>query len=144
MDATGFQFWHRQHVRYRDVDMQHIVYYGKYLEYFDIATFEYFRALGVVISETAASGEFDTATVHVSVDYSASALFDDFILVGVRIDRLGRTSFDVALEIRREADGELLCRGTLTLVNYDRRTRRAQPIPARVRQAITEFEDRPI
>jgi len=135
---ADFRFWSRQQVRYRDVDMQQIVYFAKYLEYVDIALDDYFRSLGVVVSETAPLGEYDTAMVHVELDYLAPARYDELIDVGLRVERLGRSSMDVAVEIRRA--GEPLVRGRLVLVNFDRAAGRSRPLPERLRHAIAARE----
>jgi acyl-CoA thioester hydrolase len=133
-DATPFTFWHRERVRFRDVDLQQIIYYGKYLDYFDNALYEYLRSLGFETGGIDARHGFDTSVVHVEIDYVSPAAFDDLIDVGLRITRLGRTSFDVHYEIR-EAE-RVVCRAKLVLVNYDARMRRARPIPQAIRTAI--------
>jgi acyl-CoA thioester hydrolase len=133
-DATPFTFWHRERVRFRDVDLQQIIYYGKYLDYFDNALYEYLRSLGFETGGIDARHGFDTSVVHVEIDYVSPAAFDDLIDVGLRVTRLGRTSFDVHYEIR-EAE-RVVCRAKLVLVNYDARMRRARPIPQAIRTAI--------
>jgi acyl-CoA thioester hydrolase len=133
-DATPFTFWHRERVRFRDVDLQQIIYYGKYLDYFDNALYEYLRSLGFETGGIDARHGFDTSVVHVEIDYVSPAAFDDLIDVGLRVTRLGRTSFDVHYEIR-EAE-RVVCRAKLVLVNYDARMRQARPIPQAIRTAI--------
>lgn len=136
--GDAIRYWNRQQVRYRDVDMQQIVYFAKYLEYVDIALDDYLRSLGVVVSETAPRGEYDTAMVHVELDYLAPARYDDLIDIGLRVERLGRSSMDVRVEIRREDSA--LVRGKLVLVNFDRDTGRARELPERLRAAIRDRE----
>jgi acyl-CoA thioester hydrolase len=133
-DATPFTFWHRERVRFRDVDLQQIIYYGKYLDYFDNALYEYLRSLGFETGGIDARHGFDTSVVHVEIDYVSPAAFDDLIDVGLRVTRLGRTSFDVQYEIR-EAE-RVLCRAKLVLVNYDARMQQARLIPHSIRTAI--------
>lgn len=133
-EAHPFAFWHRERVRFRDVDLQQIVYYGKYLDYFDNALYEYLRSLGFETGGIDARHGFDTSVVHVEIDYVSPAAFDAVIDVGLRVTRLGRTSFDVCYEIR-EAE-RVVCRARLVLVNYDARMQRARPIPQPIRTAI--------
>lgn len=132
--ATPFTFWHRERVRFRDVDLQQIIYYGKYLDYFDNALYEYLRSLGFETGGIDVRHGFDTSVVHVEIDYVSPASFDDLLDVGLRVTRLGRTSFDVHYEIR-EAE-RVVCRAKLVLVNYDARMQRARPIPQAIRMAI--------
>ena len=136
--SEEFRFWSRQQVRYRDVDLQQIVYFAKYLEYVDIALDDYWRSLGWATSQTALAGGFETAMVHVELDYLSPARYDDCIDVGIRVTRLGTSSVDVSYVIRR-AD-EPLVRGKLVLVNFDRETGRSRPLPERLRQAVSARE----
>lgn len=127
-------FWHRERVRFRDVDSQKIVYYGKYLDYFDNALYEYLRSLGFETGELDERHGFDTSVVHAEIDYLSPAAFDDWLDIGLRVTRLGRTSFDVRYEIRvRE---RIICRARLVLVNYDAPVKQSRPIPQPIRQAI--------
>jgi len=137
MTASGemhFVFWHRERVRFRDVDLQCIVYYGKYLDYFDNALYEYLRSLGF---ETGVLNEhygFDTSVVHAEIDYVSPASFDDLLDIGIRVTRMGRTSFDASFEVRQS--DRVICRARLVLVNYDAAAARARPLPANILEAI--------
>lgn len=129
-----FAFWHRERVRFRDVDLQRIVYYGKYLDYFDNAFYEYLRSLGYQAGELDARYGFDTSVVRTEIDYLSPARFDDELDVGVRVARLGRSSFDVNFEIRNKTG--VVCRAKLIMVNYEAESARARPIPDGIRDAI--------
>ena len=67
--------------------------------------------------------------------------YDDEIDVCVRVSRLGRSSFDFAIEVFRL--GELLVSGRLVYVNADPATRKAAPVPEFLRAAIKAFEKTP-
>jgi acyl-CoA thioester hydrolase len=134
VEATTFAYWYRERVRFRDVDLQQIVYYGKYLDYFDNALYEYLRSLGFETGGIDARHGFDTSVVHLEIDYISPAAFDDLLDVGLRVTRLGRTSFDVSYEAR--VGERVVCRARLVLVNYDARLQRARPIPEPIRTAI--------
>jgi len=133
-ESTEFVFWHRERVRFRDVDLQHIVYYGKYLDYFDNALYEYLRSLGFETGGLVDQHGFDTSVVHVEIDYVSPATFDDLLDVGLVVTRLGTSSFDVRFEVRESA--RIICRANLVLVNYDAAIARARPIPDNIRTAI--------
>lgn len=133
-DVLPVAFWHRERVRFRDVDLQQIVYYGKYLDYFDNALYEYLRSLGFETDGIDARHGFDTSVVHIEIDYVSPAAFDDLLDVGLRVIRLGQTSFDVSYELR--VAERVVCRARLVLVNYDARAQQARPIPAAIRTAI--------
>lgn len=138
-EEQAFPFWYRERVRFRDVDLQQIVYYGKYLDFFDNALYEYLRVLGFDSGMLDDGHGFDTSVVRAEIEYISPARFDELLDIGVRVTRLGRTSFDARFEVRNPAG--VVCRATLVLVNFDARRARARPIPASIRHAIERSND---
>ena len=51
MARKDFSFVHTLRVRWSEVDMQGIVFNGNYLNYFDVAFTEYWRAIGLPYPE---------------------------------------------------------------------------------------------
>jgi acyl-CoA thioester hydrolase len=76
-------------VGFSDTDAQGIVYYGRYLPYFDAARVEYHRHLDLL---EAGSGENEFVMRANTIEYLAPARFDDLIEVFIRVARIGRTS----------------------------------------------------
>lgn len=142
-DLEQFRFWHPIRVRYRDIDRQDIVYFGVYLEYFSQGIYEYFDALGIPLSETEPSGEFDSVFRRVEIDYLGSARLDDTVRIGVRCVRLGTTSIEFATVATRAADDVILARGRLVLVNHVRHAGQSKPVPEAIRQALAGFDGVP-
>ena len=123
-------------VGFSDTDAQGIVYYGRYLPYFDLARVEYHRHLDLLGIETA--HEF---VMRASVlEYLAPARFDDLLEVFVRLSRIGRTSATYECAAYRVDDDVLMVTSRQTLVLVDLDERRAAPIPDAYRQAIRAFE----
>jgi acyl-CoA thioester hydrolase len=123
-------------VWFSDTDAQGVVYYGRYLPYFDHARTEYHRHLGGFGGLDGA--EFVMRASH--VEYLAPARFDDLIEAYVRVSRLGRTSMTYELAAWRLPDETLLVQGTQTLVLVDLGERRPAPIPESFRAPIRAFE----
>ena len=123
-------------VGFSDTDAQGVVYYGRYLPYFDLARTEYLRHLGLLRREGA--GEFVMRAS--SVEYVAPAVFDDTIEVFVRQQRIGRTSATFDHAAYRLEDDVLMVTAQQTMVYVDRAARRATPIPDAYREAIAAFE----
>jgi YbgC/YbaW family acyl-CoA thioester hydrolase len=86
-----FKFSAFTRVGFSDTDAQGIVYYGRYLPYFDVARVEYLRHLGLLRYEVG-TGEHEFVMRASSVDYHAPARFDDLLEIFVRLSRIGRTS----------------------------------------------------
>jgi len=122
-------------VWFSDTDAQGVVYYGRYLPYFDHARVEYHRHLGRFAAE---GGELVMRAS--TVEYHAPARFDDLIEVFVRIARIGRTSIGYECAAYRLPDESLMVTATQTLVLVDTVRRRPLPIPDELRQIARAFE----
>jgi acyl-CoA thioester hydrolase len=125
-------------VRWSEVDRQGIVFNGNYLNYFDVAMGEYWRALGFPYPAGLAEYGVDTFVVKATLEYRRSAEYDDVIELGVRAARLGRTSMRFLVDVFR-AD-ELLLNGELVYVIGKADDHSPTPIPEDLRKAILEFE----
>ncbi len=123
-------------VWFSDTDAQGVVYYGRYLPYFDHARTEYHRHLGLTMGT--AEGEFVMRAS--SVDYVAPARFDDLLEVFVRLARLGTTSVTYEHAAFRLADDRLMCNAMQTMVFVDLERRMKAPIPDSYRTAVETFE----
>ncbi len=139
--ATGrrppFKYSAFVRVGFSDTDAQGIVYYGRYLPYFDYARVEYSRHLGVLTLEL---GPHEFVMRACDVLYEAPARFDDLLEVFVRTKRIGRSSMRCELAAYRVEDDELMCTAEQTLVLVDPAERRGVPIPDVYREAIGRFE----
>ena len=122
-------------VWFSDTDAQGVVYYGRYLPYFDHARTEYHRHLG----RNALQGR-DFVMRASEVEYHAPARFDDLLEIFVRTARIGRTSTTYECAAYRMDDDELMVTARQTVVLVDLAERRAQPIPEDYRELIHLFE----
>ena len=132
-----FKFSALTRVGFSDTDAQGIVYYGRYLPYFDHARVEYQRELGLLVVALGPC-EFVMRASHVV--YEAPARFDDLLEVFVRTRRLGRTSITDEYAVYRVEDDVLMCTAEETLVLVDLAERRPAPIPEEYRRPVEEFE----
>ena len=124
---------------FSDTDAQGIVYYGRYLPYFDLARVEYHRNLGLLGMDIGGDGtEFVMRAL--AVEYHAPAVFDDLIEVYVRLARIGRTSATYELAAYRANDDVLMVTATQTLVLVDLDERKPVAIPDSYRDVIRAFE----
>ena len=122
-------------VWFSDTDAQGIVYYGRYLPYFDHARVEYHRHLGRLDV-----GENEFVMRASTVEYHAPARFDDLLEVFVRMARIGRTSVSYECAAYRVEDDALMVTAGQTLVLVDLAERRAAAIPDAVRERMRAFE----
>ena len=132
-----FKFSAFTRVGFSDTDAQGIVYYGRYLPYFDQARVEYHRHLGLLDHET---GDPEFVMRACNVVYEAPARFDDLLEVFTRTSRIGRTSAAAAFAAYRVDDDALMCTAEHTYVLVDLAERRPTSIPDDYRRALAEFE----
>jgi acyl-CoA thioester hydrolase len=123
-------------VGFSDTDAQGIVYYGRYLPYFDLARVEYHRHLRLFRVDT----EHEFVMRASTVEYFAPARFDDLLEVFVRLARIGRTSATYECATYRVEDDVLMVTARQTLVLIDREERRARPIPDAFKERMRAFE----
>ena len=123
-------------VGFSDTDAQGVVYYGRYLPYFDLARVEYHRHLDLLEAETA--HEFVMRACE--VEYLAPARFDDLLEVFVRLSRIGRTSATYELAAYRVDDDVLMVTAQQTLVLVDLEKRSPSPMPDEFRDLMRRFE----
>jgi acyl-CoA thioester hydrolase len=124
-------------VGFSDTDAQGIVYYGRYLPYFDSARVEYHRHLDML---KAGRGEHEFVMRASSIEYLAPARFDDLIEVFIRVSRIGRSSVTYECAAYRAEDDVLMVTAQQTLVLVDLEERRARTIPEELRARVREFE----
>lgn len=123
-------------VGFSDTDAQGVVYYGRYLPYFDLARVEYHRHLDLLHG----GGDAEFVMRAAELEYHAPAHFDDTIEVFVRLARIGRTSATYEHAAYRVEDDALMVTAHQTLVLVDLDARRSCPIPERFRATIRAFE----
>jgi acyl-CoA thioester hydrolase len=124
-------------VGFSDTDAQGIVYYGRYLPYFDGARVEYHRHLGLL---EASAVEHEFVMRANTIEYLAPARFDDLIEVFIRVARIGRTSVGYELAAFKHEEDVLMVTAQQTLVLVDLGERRARAIPDGYREKIGDFE----
>jgi len=132
-----FKFGAYTRVGFSDTDAQGIVYYGRYLPYFDLARVEYHRFLGI-LDQRIDDKEFVMRAS--SVEYFAPARFDDPIEVFIRLRRIGSSSATYEFAAYKLHEDLLMVTAEQTLVLVDLDERRATPIPAAYVERIQAFE----
>jgi acyl-CoA thioester hydrolase len=125
-------------VGFSDTDAQGIVYYGRYLPYFDLARVEYHRHLDMLY--TSAEEERQFVMRATNIEYLAPARFDDLIEVFIRISRIGRTSATYECAAYRADDDLLMVTAQQTLVLVDLDERKACAIPEWLKDRVRAFE----
>jgi len=138
MKRTEFRFLDRLRVRWAEIDAQKIVFNAHYLMYIDTALASYWRALAMPYAETMEYLGGDLYLRKATVEYEASARYDDVLEVGLRCGRIGNSSIVFNAAVFR-AD-ELLVSGELVYVFADPHSQTAKAVPQELRDVLQAFE----
>ena len=136
--ARDFRFRHRLRVRWAEVDMQKIVFNGHYLMYFDTAVADYWRAMALPYETILTVLKGDLFVKKATVEYHASARYDDVLEVCIKCARIGNSSMLFQCEIFRGDDH--LISGELLYVFADPASQTSRPVPQVLRDWFTAFE----
>ena len=138
MTRNEFRFFDRLRVRWAEIDAQKIVFNGHYLLYFDTAIAAYWRALALPYAQTMHALDGDLFVRKASVDYLASARYDDMLDIGMRCERIGNSSILFRGAVFRQ--DQLLVGGELVYVFADPREQTSKPVPQALREVLLGFE----
>jgi acyl-CoA thioester hydrolase len=123
----------RYRVIFGDCDPMRIMYYGNYFRLFEIGRAELFRRLGHPFREYVARGLY-LAVTAAACRYRRPARYDELLIIKAAVAEVGRARLEIAYEVVREADGELLANGSTVHAVIDEEGR-PQRIPAEFRDA---------
>lgn len=138
MSKQEFRFFDRLRVRWAEIDAQQIVFNGHYLMYFDTAVAAYWRALAMPYAETMRALGGDLYVRKATLEYLASARYDDVLDVGMRCTRIGNSSMLFTGAVFRQ--DELLVSGELVYVFADPHSQTSKPVPESLRRVLLGYE----
>jgi YbgC/YbaW family acyl-CoA thioester hydrolase len=138
MKREQFRFLDRLRVRWAEIDAQRIVFNGHYLMYFDTAVAGYWRAMAMPYAQTMEQLGGDLYVRKATVEYLASAAYDDVLQVGIRCMRIGNSSVLFSCGVFRQ--DRLLVSGELVHVFADPHTQTSRPVPQALRDVLLGFE----
>ena len=107
--------------------MQGVVFNGHYLNYFDVAFTEYWRATGLPDVQQQARAGYELFARKATVEYLAPARFDRMLAIGVRCAHVGSTSLRFVLEIFDDAAALVV--GEMVYVHTDTSLQKSAPVP---------------
>ncbi|MFM7332692.1 MAG: YbgC/FadM family acyl-CoA thioesterase [Brachymonas sp.] len=138
MNRQDFRFFHRLRVRWAEVDMQKIVFNGHYLMYLDTAVADYWRALAMPYEQAMHELGGDLYVKKATLEYNASAKYDDVLDIGMRCAKIGNSSMQMLGGIFH--GDKLLVSGELLYVYADPATQTSRRVPDSLRALLEGFE----
>ena len=138
MQRSDFRYLERLRVRWAEIDAQQIVFNGHYLMYFDTAIAGYWRALAMPYHETMQSLQGDFFVRKATLEYEASARYDEQLETAIRTARIGTSSMLLQAAVFRGE--QRLVHGDLVYVFADPAAQTSKPVPAALREVLLGFE----
>jgi acyl-CoA thioester hydrolase len=125
-------------VRYGETDQMGYLYYGNYALYYEVGRAEAIRQLGFTYRELEETGIM-MPVVELNSKYIRPALYDDLITVKTTLTELPKGSKVVFHSELYNEKGELLNKGTTTLVFYDPRKKEKVHMPEALVKCLQPF-----
>jgi acyl-CoA thioester hydrolase len=110
----------RVRVRYAETDQMGVVYHANYLVWFEIGRVDFIRSLGMDYRTMEQEDGLAIAVVEVSARYKSPARYDDELRIETRLKAARGAVVKFGYQVKREADGVLLCEGETVHVVVDR------------------------
>lgn len=104
------------------------VYYGRYLEYFEVARTEMIRSYGLSYREMEESGIM-LPVIHAELEYKAPILYDEEMQVTVTIFDMPSVRLQTFYEVTTAASKNVHVFGEVTLCFLDAETRKPRRAP---------------
>jgi acyl-CoA thioester hydrolase len=128
--VQGYDFVHRERVRFRDLDAMGHVNNAVFATYVEQARIEYLRSLGVLDGPL----YMGMILARLELDFVAPAMPEGEIEIGVRAARSGTKSFELEYEL--EQQGRAVARARTVLVAYDYEQARSVALPETWRDVL--------
>ncbi|MFH5831797.1 acyl-CoA thioesterase [Halalkalibaculum sp. DA3122] len=100
--------------RYAETDKMGYVYYGRYLEYFEVARTEMIRSLGMPYSELEDEGVM-LPVVKTQVEYKAPIYYDELMTIHVHLYSIPAVKLETYYEISTERRNQPHAVGSVVL-----------------------------
>ncbi len=114
-------------VRYGETDQMGIVHHSNYLRYFEVARLEWLSFLGVSYNTMEQEG-IVMPVIEVNLSYKTPALFEDKLIVEVRLNEAPKVKMKFSYSIRNQKD-QIVCLGETTLAFLNSKTRKPVRCP---------------
>lgn len=139
----------QERIRWSDIDVAGIMYFGNYVRLFEIGETELFREAKIEYSHSMVeNADYYMLRVNFMTNFYAPIYMDDEVTVEMFIAELGGASVKLQFSVFRtelgnsddEASREILCgSGSCTIVCVDKLTRKARRLSEDMREKLQYF-----
>jgi acyl-CoA thioester hydrolase len=132
------RYTHQLRSRYGETDKMGYVYYGRFLEYFEVARTEMIRNSGYSYQQLEESGIM-LPVIHSEIQYKEPVFYDTLMDITVTVHEAPSVRLKTYYEVRTENATRLHTIGTVTLVFADAKTRRPVRAPQTFLDAVMQL-----
>lgn len=126
-------------VRFSHCDPAGIVFYPQYFIMFNGLVEDWFnQGLGVNYARYITEHRLGFPIVRLECDFVAPSKIGEVITLGLKLQRLGKSSMEIAVDCRHAQEERLRAKFVLVAMNLDRQ--RAQPLPEDLRGLMLAFQ----
>ncbi|HLJ10569.1 MAG TPA: thioesterase family protein [Planctomycetaceae bacterium] len=136
----GFPVWIELPIQWGDQDAFGHVNNTIYLRWFESARIAYGNQVG--LTQAGAGQKIGPILAALSCNYRRQLKFPDSVHVGARITRIGRSSLSMEHVVISEELRAVAADGDSTLVSFDYIAQKSIPLPAVMRAAIEQLEQK--
>jgi acyl-CoA thioester hydrolase len=133
-----FSYESQVRVRYADTDQMHVVYHGKFVEYFESGRTESIRSLGISYKEIEEMGIY-MPVVRIQCDFIRPGRYDDLLTIKTMLMEIPS---DHRIEFIQEAYneiGKLICKAHVLLYFMDAATNNKTMMPLALVDKLQPF-----
>ena len=94
-------------IRYADTDHFGVVYYARYLDWFEAGRTEILRAEGITYADLEKKDLF-APVIEIKVNYKKAPKYDDIVILETTIEKIGNSSIKFNYEVYDKKTNELL------------------------------------
>ena len=134
--TRGRIFEVRDRVRWSDVDIAGIIYFGAYVRFIELAETELFHELGFPFAKVFDQLDVWLPRVHLDFDFRRPARMDDELIVRTGVAKVGNSSITLKIDVHDAATDEIDASCTLIVATVDRGKMKSRPIPSELREAL--------
>jgi acyl-CoA thioester hydrolase len=118
-----FKYTHQLRSRYAETDQMGYVYYGRYLEFFEVARTEMIRTLGLPYRKLEEQGIM-LPVIGAEVEYKAPVYYDQLMHIDVLLFTVPMVKLDTYYEVYTDRREPAKVRGRVSLCFMDAETRK--------------------
>jgi YbgC/YbaW family acyl-CoA thioester hydrolase len=126
----------RDRVRWGDVDIAGIIYFGTYVRLIEIAETELWRELGFPYAKLFDRFDIWLPRVHLDFDFRSPAFMDDELLMRTQVVRVGTSSITLKSEAHNVSSRQVNAIASVVVACVDREDCKSRPLPPELAEAL--------